>query len=119
MLFDLRKRHLAVHDIDMFRFELCNSKAVFNILNKFETWFLKAEASFLVLVLYFQSFLEHKVGMDSATVQRGVVLPKRVSLQIATIFCLDGWTGSIGRHGGVVKIRMFFTNKLPGRKYSG
>ena len=96
MLSDLRKRHSAVHDIDMFRFELCNSKAVFNILNKFETWFLKAEASFLVLVLYFQSFLEHKVGMDSATVQRGVVLPKRVSLQIATIFCLDGWTGSIG-----------------------
>ena len=94
MLSDLRKRHSAVHDIDMFRFELSNSKAVFNILNKFETWFLKAEVSFfLVLVLYFQSFLEHKVGMDSATVQRGVVLPKRVSLQIATIFCLDGWTG--------------------------
>ena len=23
-------------------------------------------------------------------------MPKRVSLQIATIFCLDGWTGSIG-----------------------
>jgi len=38
--------------ISMFRFELSNSKAIFNILNKFETWFLKAEASFfLVLVL--------------------------------------------------------------------
>lgn len=114
MLSDLRKRHSAVHDIDMFRFELCNSKAVFNILNKFETWFLKAEASFLVLVLYFQSFLEHKVGMDSATIAEAsfvancyYILPRRLDRLY--------WYG----HGGVVKIRMFFTNKLPGRKYSG
>lgn len=105
----------------MFRFELSNSKAVFNILNKFETWFLKAEASFFSCACFVISELSRtqsryrqrycserrSIAEASFVANCYYILPRRLDRLY--------WYG----HGGVVKIRMFFTNKLPGRKYSG